>query len=100
MAAILDPAEYRLVRGVRRLAAGLRRVAARLLLAPLVAELAALRERQEELERQLSALRGRSFDHGALSRRLAALEDAVIELRPGGLREPEVTDGIAVPPKG
>jgi hypothetical protein len=98
--AILDLAEYRLVRGVRRLAGGLRRVAARVLLAPLYAELAALRERQEELERQLAAVRGRAFDHEALARRLAALEDAVIDMRPHGVAEPEAGPAATVPPKG
>jgi hypothetical protein len=101
MAAILDPAEYRLVRGVRRLAASVRRVASRLLLAPIYAELAALRLRQEELERQVAALRGRAFDQEATARRLAALEDAVIELRQqapaGSLTPPE---HALPPPKG
>jgi hypothetical protein len=81
MASYLDPAEYHVVRGLRRLAGGLRRLGARVFLAPLHAELRALRERQDVLERQLHALRGRAFDQDALARRLADLEDAVIELR-------------------
>jgi hypothetical protein len=102
MAAILDPAEYRLVRAVRRFGAGVRRVAARLLLAPVYAELAALRERQEELERQVAALRGRAFDQGAMARRLAALEDAVIELRQPSPQATDavVSDPVLPPPKG
>ncbi len=99
--AILDPAEYRLIRGIRSLGAGVRRVASRLLLAPVYAELTALRQRQEELERQLAAVRGRAFDQTALARRLADLEDAVIELRPSArIAEPTSGSHPELPPKG
>jgi hypothetical protein len=76
----LGPAEHQAVRGLRRFAEGLRRLARRIFLGPVFAELEQLRARQEELERQLAAVRGRAFDHDALARRLAAIEDLLMEL--------------------
>jgi hypothetical protein len=81
MGSFLNPAEYQIVRGLRRFAEGLRRVAGRVFLGPVYAEVQRLRTRQEELELQLAAVRGRAFDQAALARRLAAIEDLLIELR-------------------
>jgi hypothetical protein len=81
MANISSPAEYQIVRGLRRFAEGLRRVAGRVFLGPVFRELERLRARQEELELQLAAVRGRAFDQAALARRLAVIEDLLIELR-------------------
>ena len=81
MAYVVNPAEFRFLRRLRKLAAGLRRLASRVFLAPLYAELDALRARQAQLEQQLHALLGRATDQDATARRLAAIEDALIELR-------------------
>jgi hypothetical protein len=81
MSHLVNPSEFHLVRRLRRFTHGLRRLAARLFLAPLVAELDALRARQDQLEHRLHTLLGQTHDREALARRLAALEDAVIELR-------------------
>jgi uncharacterized coiled-coil protein SlyX len=76
--------EYALARRLHQVGWWLRRVATRLFLAPLHAELAELRARQERLERQLHALTGRADDYGAVARRLAALEDRLGEQEDGG----------------
>jgi hypothetical protein len=81
VAYVVNPAEFRFLRRLRNLAAGLRRLTSRVFLAPLYAELDAVRARQAALEGQLNALLGRATDQDATARRLAAIEDALIELR-------------------
>jgi hypothetical protein len=81
VAYVFNPAEFRLLRRLRKLAAGMRRLASRVFLAPLYTELDALRARQAVLQRQLHALLGRATDQDATARRLAAIEDALIDLR-------------------
>jgi hypothetical protein len=101
MGTFFNPAEYQIVRGVRRFAEGLRRVAGRVFLGPVYTELQRLRARQEELELQLAAVRGRAFDQAGLARRLAAIEDLLIELRaslPPG--QPEAREEGVLHPKG
>jgi hypothetical protein len=77
----VHPAEFRLARRLRRMGSGLRRLASRIFLAPLYAELVELRGQQAQLERQLNSLLARAYDQDAVAHRLAALEDALIELR-------------------
>jgi hypothetical protein len=81
MAYEVTPAELRLARRLRRVGASLRRLLSRIFLAPLYAELNELRGRQDQLERQMNGLLGRACDQDATAHRLAALEDALIELR-------------------
>jgi hypothetical protein len=81
MAYVVNPAEFRFLRRLRKFGPGLRRLASRVFLAPLYTELDALRQRQALLERQLHTLLGRATDQEATARRLAAIEDALIEMR-------------------
>jgi hypothetical protein len=100
MGTSLGQAEHQALRGLRRLAEGLRRFARRLFLGPLYADLDQLRARQEELELQLAAVRGRVFDHDALARRLAAIEDLLIEVRASLPPVHPETEEQALEPKG
>jgi hypothetical protein len=77
----VNPADFRRARQLRRLASGLRRLVSRIFPAPLYREIKQLRDRVDLLERQLNTLQGRACDQEATAHRLAALEDAVIELR-------------------
>jgi outer membrane protein TolC len=78
---MLNP-EQVLVKAVRGLVRRLRQVITRMFLVHLHAELAEMKARQDRLERQLHSLLGRSHDHGAIARRLAALEDRWLDTEP------------------
>jgi hypothetical protein len=90
MAFEVHPAEYRALRRLRRFVAAVCRLASRVFLAPLYAELNELRARQDRLEHQLHALLGRAWDQEATTRRLAAIENALIELREQLVEKPAV----------
>jgi phage shock protein A len=58
-------------------------------LATVTTRLAELAERQDEIDRKASVVAAVSWDHVALTRRLAVIEDAILTAREGG----EVQEG-------
>jgi hypothetical protein len=81
MAYKANPAELRLAQRLRRMRSALRHLLSRIFMAPLYAELNELRARQDLLQSQLNLALARAYDQEALARRLAALEDALLEWR-------------------